>query len=278
MQLPVTSLAWLEEQTIKGRYQIHSQMVSMTPEVAKVILSQNPENRPITTKIQSIAEDILNDRWVFNGETIIISQEGCLNDGQHRMEACVIANKPIDVTVIFGLPRASRFSVDQGVARTVASQLAIRSIPNAAMVAAIARRVIQYESGDGSGFRAHRSISGGMIQNRCMFDPDMAESATFAATQAPYIVGRCIPSVIGTAHYLLSKVNHEKAVAYMTQVCRGENIQVGDPAYAVRYALDRHKSKSHAISLEIILRGWVAYCRGSKLTTAKVLGSFPAIT
>lgn len=79
----------------------------LTPERANALLGiRDPrQRRLVENHAQSLARAILLDEWDedFN-QTISISDEGLMMDGQHRCRAVVIAGKPIKIKVEYNVP------------------------------------------------------------------------------------------------------------------------------------------------------------------------------
>lgn len=84
---------------------IESAVETITPAKAKEYLKKNTNNYRKLSRalVNNYAEDIKNDRWQLNGETIIFGKNGILKNGQHRLMAIVLANKPIEVLVVRGV-------------------------------------------------------------------------------------------------------------------------------------------------------------------------------
>jgi hypothetical protein len=68
--------------------------VSSIYEGAYVTMGNNSKNRYITNStVYEYMQDILNGKWRFNGETIVISKTGMILSGQHRLLALILADK-----------------------------------------------------------------------------------------------------------------------------------------------------------------------------------------
>jgi hypothetical protein len=132
---------WFHYSLLRGRKEIFSEVVELTPAVAELLLKNNNENRAMNeATVQSYTYDITQGRWDFNGESLKIARDGSLNDGQHRCEAVVRAGKPIRTLMTFGLDRSARMTVDQGRVRGVGDYLFMEGgVKNSAEVAAAAR-------------------------------------------------------------------------------------------------------------------------------------------
>lgn len=280
VQPPHGSPAWYHGMVARAAAQgcVLTEVVTLTPELAVEMLHNNPDNRFIRPiKLQQIASDIRAGRWTFNGEPVLISKEGYLNDGQHRCSAVVEANMPIEVLVVFGVDRESRTTVDQGAARGAGDYMSMAGIPNATVVAAIGRFLIAYERSDGKSVSGANAVTNSEIVNRYSHDKTVAVSSTFAASKHKYTKKLATPQVIGFCHAVLSRINPAEAETFMTQVCVGENIRKTDPAFAVREGLFRERVTANE-KIHLIFRGWNAFRQRRRLELAKVTGSnLPAL-
>lgn len=128
-----------------------SEIINITPEVAQRILVNNPENRKIVVRAGSglagKLRDITEGRWELNGQTIIISREGFLNDGQHRLWSVLLSGTAMRSSVFFGAERASRLSVDLNDPRGGSTRLEFLKTPNAALAAAAVSLVHKIDHG-----------------------------------------------------------------------------------------------------------------------------------
>jgi len=107
-----------------------------TPTLAKQYLEANTRNRtPKTPVILRYANDILNDRWKEDtGETIKVSKNGNILDGQHRLMAIVKANKAIWLDFAFGLEESVFDVIDTGSKRNACDIFKIEGIKNSTKI------------------------------------------------------------------------------------------------------------------------------------------------
>lgn len=92
----------------------------ITPEIAKEYLSHNTKNRKINKRsVESLARDIKNNKFVRTHQGIAFDTEGTLIDGQHRLLAVIMANKPIEINITRGLQPEAAMSIDRGVSRSL---------------------------------------------------------------------------------------------------------------------------------------------------------------
>lgn len=278
-QPPHGSSAWFYAMVDRAKTEnrVISEPVHLSPSLAAELLKQNPQNRNLLpAKYAQLLGDIREGRWVFNGEPILISEEGLLNDGQHRCTAAVEANIAIETMMTFGLARKSRVTVDQGGAKTAGHFLDMDGVENGSHVAAIGRMLLAYEGTSGTSVGGTSRVSSGEIRSRFINDALMARSATFASSTNRYCRKHAPPAIIGMCFYLFCRINPSDAEAYMLQVCKGENIRQKDPAYAVREALLRDRITRNE-KIHVIFRGWNAFRQKRTLQLAKVTGNLPAL-
>jgi len=97
------------------------EVLTITPEMAKRCLEKNNiENRNLSpSRVQAIAEDIKNGKWILTHQGIAFDNDGNLLDGQHRLAACIKANIPIKVFVTKGMTKESCVAVDNVRPRSV---------------------------------------------------------------------------------------------------------------------------------------------------------------
>lgn len=121
--------------------------VEMTPQEAKKLLERNTVNRPIRkSKVAEYADDMLKGNWRYTGDSIKISRDGELLDGQHRLKAILISGKTVEIEMITGLEEDIFRHLDKGVKRTITDGLSIRGFKNTHNIAAIAKILMHHES------------------------------------------------------------------------------------------------------------------------------------
>lgn len=269
---------WFNRAVERGQREVFAEIITVTPALAEVLLTHNPDNRNIRpVKLGHYAADMINGRWVLNGETIKVSREGLINDGQHRLRAICESGVSLSVLFVFGLERASRTTVDQGAARTAGDYLTMDQVANGNLAAGIARLVMAYEASGGKTIGKAKDYTNSEVVERVHRDPNMIEAARYAMAANKFTKGMAVPSIIGACFYILTDEHPSDAEGYMNQVCYGENIRRGDPAFAVRTALSNIERPDKAARMEMIFRGWNAYRQNRPLSLAKTLGSFPAL-
>lgn len=273
------TITWLNNCIERGKSEKFSEWTILTPGLAGELLRRNPDNRNIrAAKLSQLTSDVAAGRWAENGETIIISRDGFLNDGQHRCQAVVDANRTISVQLSFGVDRDTRYTIDQGGARSAGDYLSMEGVRNATTQATIARLVLAFEKNARRTLANSNRTTNAEVRERVATDTRIDGSAVFAQRHNARAQRFMAPSVMGFCHYVLSEIDLEDADNYLAQVAAGEGLRAKDPAYAVRERLLSAGKAGAEMKSHIIFRGWNAYRQGRKLDTAKVLdGGLPAV-
>ena len=94
-------------------------VMDITPKRAAELLNKNVNNRSLRMKrVALYKSEMLNNNWKSNGIPIIIGNDGELKDGQHRLKACIDANKTMKDVVVINLPKAQANCYDIGAQRS----------------------------------------------------------------------------------------------------------------------------------------------------------------
>lgn len=268
---------WFNECVERGKREVFSEVVTISPGLAAEMLKRNPDNRNIKpTKSQHFATDMMKGNWAFNGEPIIVSRDGLLNDGQHRLNAMIEANVALPMIVTFGVSRESRITVDQGSARSAGDYLSMDGYHYAKNAATAAKFIIAFERSGGRGLSLRNEVTNAEVVARVKSDEGITASAAYAHKYLKDYRQLVSYSVMAACHYLLSDIHPVEAEAFLTQVATGENIKRGDPAFAVRSAFLSEKRERQA-AMEVIFHGWNKYRSDQPLQLIRVNGSFPAL-
>lgn len=270
---------WFNECIERGKRETFSEVTTLTAGLAGELLRRNPDNRNLrATKLAQYSTDMRNGRWAFNGEPIIISRDGQLNDGQHRAQAVLETQAPIPVVFVFGVERDTRTTLDQGGARTAGDYLLMGGVADATILASLGRMLLAYKASGETGFVGSNYITNAEVIARVYGDEDCRAAAHFAqrvAKGAREFVG---PSIISFCYYVFAAIDQADAEEYLTQVAYGENLKRSDPAYTVRDRLLGLGRTARADKVHVIFRGWNAHRQGRKLNLAKIMGNtLPAL-
>jgi hypothetical protein len=113
-----------------------------------ILETYNSGNRRLSaSRVARLAAQMTSGEFENTGEPVILSREGVLNDGQHRLQAIVDADATVELDVRFGIPRSVFPKTDTGAARTGGDVLSIAGASHGSAVAQAVRLLLLYERG-----------------------------------------------------------------------------------------------------------------------------------
>lgn len=236
--------------------------LEVTPALAKLILRHNPNNRYVVPgNLASLYRSLSEGGWQVNGETVIIANNGVLNDGQHRLYACILSGVTITTMIAYGVAPETRKTVDIGVKRQPGDRLVM--------------------SGVESGFSqaACNALVFITIYNRRAGDVELDQF--FAENQEKLVradklakVSRAKPSLAmwngavfaaAAFHLLHGGASEANVEAFYQAFSTGEGLKIGSPILALRNAFGGKKSLSREQRVRSIIAHYNAWRRNRTL-------------
>jgi hypothetical protein len=206
-----------------------SEVITITPGIAKEWLLLNCNNRPINSgTVTQYAKDMLSGNWQLNGETIKFSSEGKLLDGQHRLAAIVRAEVSIPMLVVRELSSDSFSTIDVGLRRSTAQILHMAGFKNTSALAAAARWVVILDKGIKEGYKIAQSEIAQAIEQHPLLNH---YSDFHMGKKSKRILPSCCLAVFVLAG---EKYERQKVDEFYSSVLSGEGLLQGDPAYVLR--------------------------------------------
>lgn len=234
--------AWLDSRLKRAHVEVFGEVVEVTPTLAEMLLSLNPENRKVSElHVAKIVRDIESGRYKLNGQPIIIAGSGHMNDGQHRMTAVVRAGRSIRSFVVFGVERESRDTLDTGKKRTVGDFLAMAGHDNANNLATALRYVIQLERyGRLSLTRDERPNEQEALE-AAIVHKGLPTSLHKVPTRNVQVYGG--RSMLAFSHYVFSFYDDELATEFVCRLLDGVGLEPKHPLYTLREWFHRAKGQ-----------------------------------
>lgn len=269
---------WLEGHIAKSQDKITTVVADLTPALARVLLNRNEGNRKISdTIVTAYARDMANGAWQFNGEPIIVSADGQLNDGQHRCDAVIYADTAIPAIFVFGVHRETRTTLDQGKMRSVGDFLSMGGHVNVNQLGAAAHAAWQYQMfgrlANGSSARATKSEVIAFIDA----NPDIIKSVAFTHRKGADAVGGR-PTLAFVHWTLWQKSGRQKADLFIDNLIDGADLSAKSPLLYVRNRLIAGRGKLRANDrAELIFKAWNAERRGEAVRHFETTGQLPKL-
>lgn len=264
-------------------------MIEITPEFARLLLARNPDNRTVkTNQVETIARDIREGRWEANGETVVVSRDGELNDGQHRLSACVLADRAIVTLLAFGMERETRQTIDSNqITRTPGDFLTMAGIDDGNNIAAIAAYLWQIERfGEIPKHCGHPSKRPTKQELQDFVARKHVSLALAAKVTSSAKAGRLYSkSLIAVVlHHIRDAfgihVEGDAPEAFVQSLLTGDNLSGDDPVQVVRNRLmdDKRRRRSDPrVAMELIVRAWNLRCRRQTIAKCLSTGELPPV-
>jgi hypothetical protein len=219
-----------------GEYNgVRFEVWTITPQIAATWLTK-VHNRPQRShRIKKYARVMRDGRWRLNFEWIGIDPDGFVIEGQHRLEACVMAQTPFQALVLFDLSRDLFPFIGGALPRGVADNIALAGGKDYnALGGAVAfvwradNGLPQYATGIGSRPDNDEALATLAAHPTLHDSVKMARRAT-----------RVFPSVAMLAylHYEFKRRNSELADLFIDKLATGANMRETDPVFVLRERL-----------------------------------------
>jgi hypothetical protein len=284
---------------------IHAEAVTITAAMAEKWLEKMVKNRPLSeSKYVEYAIAMDEGKWSENAETIKFNGDGELIDGQHRLKACILANKSFRSLVAYNVTDEHAFAtIDVGKVRPHSDIFAIAGYPDSANCSSAAMLVYQYKN-------EHFSAKGGVARRYTKNSKEFMKKLEALPTKAgvskeellrfsePYkdrIIGavrfasslktnKMLSRALAAGCFILfSEKSEVDAKRFFTDLCEGVGLSGSDPVYWLRERLISNMGGAHKLRrgavLHLILKAWNKRRAGEKTKTLKLIEGeeFPKI-
>lgn len=228
---------------------------TITPARAKKYLSMNIDNnRPINRRwVDTIVQMMSTGDWKENGESIKFTKPDKdgnekLLDGQHRLNAIIKLDKPVDILVIRGLDKEAFQTIDAGKKRTAADCLSIAGYKQTTTLAAALRTLYLYRLD--YTFQTHRKTVPTLEIFRLLEEhPEIQESVNIGHKGRLVISG----SLLVFLHYLVSRKLPTEADEFILKLTEGVSMVKGDPILTFRDRIFRYKAANVRVRKDFLI-------------------------
>jgi hypothetical protein len=137
--------------------QVTVEFQKVTPEIAKAYLEKMPPWQRLESEktTDEYSDDMLDDDWLFTGDSIKFTDEGEFFDGQHRAQAIYTSGQPQIMLVVRGLDRSAMRVLDTGYQRRFTNYLSTQNVSYVQDVANLTGKVLDWRRGN----FAHPSVA-----------------------------------------------------------------------------------------------------------------------
>lgn len=255
---------------------IKTEVVTVTPEMARKLLEQNTRNRKVSKgNYAQVLEAMTAGEWELNGEAIKIARDGTLLDGQHRCLVSAENDIPFQTLIVYGLPANTQDTMDTGKSRSAADVLSIEGYPSANNLASITIAIIRSERWNlkaaVSTSNSFNAITPKQVLARVQEEPSLVDLSRYATS-----VRKCGLSakLSGVLFYHFSKIDQDDAEHFFNTLRDGEGLERGNPIHTLREQLLSLKnnvrgSANTAYLAAITIKAWNKYRLGEECRQLK---------
>lgn len=241
-----------------------SRVEEFTPQrAASILASSNGKNyRPLMERhARFLSRSIARGEFTVNGESIKFNTAGDLVDGQHRLRACVIANRPFRSYVVYGVDDV--INIDTGSRRKLDDLLRAEGYEHVAHLAGALSWI--WKEFNGGWMHHHNRITPRLETLRLAQEfPDVIFWCKTIHTRVSRDIGH--HAILIAFCFFAAKKDRDLALWFVERVGDGAGLTVGDPILALRkrIAADRVASKHMSAKsiMALLITAWNLLRRG----------------
>ena len=239
--------------------------LKINPDQALRFIVTNESNRIVNkVRVAKYAQEMKNGQWRTNGDTIKISRDGVLMDGQHRMHAVIESDLTVEFLVVDNLEGDALPTIDTGMPRKSNQVLQMRGEKHAVVLNSIIRSVCK--------IRSDNQMSTPYLSTQEIID--LTESLVGIRETVLEVVkfakqALCPPSLIGAVYYEAKLRDKSLAKTFLHQIVTGLDIVKGSPTFLLRERLIKNCKSKLKMTLNDVLalhiKAWNALRTGEEI-------------
>ncbi len=243
------------------------EIITLTPERATALLEHNTLNRPLNDQhVKRLAGQIQAGKWRFNGDTIKVSDDGAVLDGQHRLWAVIEAKASVETIIVRGIERDAFATIDTlRRPRSGADVVALSGTTrHRNIIASAVQWLIRFQRNAIEDYKApqHR-VENSDVEETFAAHPGIVRAVDRAMTARS--IGN--PSITGFIYYLLANRNPEIAERFIETLREPGRASVEDPFFRLRayFTADHRKRKEPVMTIALAIKASNAAAKGQSI-------------
>ena len=256
-----------------GKVTVKDELI--TPErAAKLLLEVKNVRTARQDHVHCLALAMKSGIWELNGDTIKLDHDGAVIDGEHRLRACIEAERPFRTLMAYGIKESA--TIDTGSRhRSIVQLIAHEGMKYASVVSVIARTALLVEDTDSLERLNVSGLKNNLTVQRVKAYVDKHKSALEEAAARAFPAAAAIRLSTGGLGYLAYvAASNPKLDTFLESLRTGEGLRKGNPAYALRErALKRGRARVPTPdAFALIFKAWNAYVRNEPMQQLKWIG------
>lgn len=216
----------------------------ITPQKAGLLLDKNTENRRVTSNhVLFLSKQMASGDWLDNGETIKISKDGILLDGQHRLNAVIHSGVTVEMLVVYNLNASTFGTIDTGRKRSAADILYKHKKKNHVHLASTAKMIIYFRTvGSKNEDFNSRYVTNNQVAEMSLNNL-VLQSSVSKCSGLKTVKIILTPSISAFLHYIFSGYDAKIAEDFFDILDKGTS-ERDCPVYQLREHLNRNKMQN----------------------------------
>ena len=251
-------------------------IMEFTPKLAEnIIVNLNQGNRKDKPeRIKLYKNNMKNNNWDVNGESIKFGWDGLLKDGQNRLKACIQAKQSFTSCVHFGLNPKYFVNMDTGANRTVTDTFTIMGVPYAKNVGKVIRLMKAWSDG-------YTSTRGDNIENpneelKHLYENKIDVTLLENSIKKSLPLKKYFPDAhLSSLYYIACKQGHQRiADKFLIDIVGWSTLGARSPVKKVITTISEMKLEKITLSSHhytiLLTRCWSRYLSKSVLTNKDI--------
>lgn len=241
---------------------VTTERTTITPAMSYKLLEANSHNRPLSQPhVNRIAGQIKEGKWRFNGDTIKVSVDDDVLDGQHRLWAIITADKSVETIIVRGIEREAFATIDTlRKPRGGADVLALCGLTMYRKETAPALAwLLRWQRGALPSFRRpeHR------IENSDIEEAYAEHPGMVGAVERVNVAKRlCPPSLLAFLYYAFSNRDEEMADRFIDTLESPAGVSIDDPFFVFRswlaQSIGDRRQRRPVVIIALAFKAWNA--------------------
>lgn len=266
------------------RAKMTAKLVSVTPERAAEMLSHRDKQRKLSIHhAKRLAAAMERGEWIDGASVLVFDRDGYLIDGQHRLQAVILADVTMDFRVEMGVDPNYRYAIDTNIwPRSLPHLLQMEGVPNAIVFGTATKIIYRYLhdqslSGGHTDLPSQMRLLGFCKQRKTR----LAESVTLAVRLKPDVTRLYPVGSLAAMHYLFSHIDSEMATWFFERLADGQGLAAKHPIYKLREYLRKAQGRPHAgrvpqrMVWALTIKAWNAVYSGNEMLQLRWITAGP---
>ncbi len=262
------------ERRINFDVDLKGQVRLVDPALARTWMESNAVasvNRALKeAKVNAYARSMAAGNWLFNGESIKFAKDGRLLDGQHRLAACILADRPFRAFVIYGLDENTLLTIDTGSNRSSSDVLKITETCDVNHKNIAAALTYLYKHRIGNIYHHGISVSPQEVVEMHKENPGISDSFR-AVAGSRHLLSSAMATFL---HYAFSEIDDETADLFFEKLADGADLEAGNPILLLRNRLMRNRAEKTNLHrnevMALTIKAWSVWRTGAKLRNLSI--------